>query len=64
MDGVFFREKFLLHAKIGIFSDTWIITQGVESTKKFSDNTGHDILELYNILENFWFSTSEAVLDI
>ena len=32
--------------------------------EKFSDNTGHNILELYNVLVKVGFATSKMKLDI
>ena len=46
-------------------SFTWknrdiFIIQGAESTRNFIENTGHDILELCNISENFWFTHKKS----
>ena len=61
----FFQQKFLFCAIIRLFPETQIIIQCVESEqKKFSDNLGHNILELYNILEKCPFTTSKALLHI
>ena len=35
-----------------------------EKIKKFSDNHGNNVLELYRVLENFGFNTNEAEVDI
>ena len=41
-----FQEKVIFWAKIGIFWKTWIIANDVRVKEKFSDNLGHNIVEL------------------
>ena len=41
-----FQEKVIFWAKIGIFWKTWIIANDARVKEKFSDNLGHNIVEL------------------
>ena len=34
------------------------------ANEKLSDNHGPNILELYDIIEKFWFTISKAMIDI
>ena len=62
-DGLFYIKTFSFEKKIGLFPETEIMWR-VRVKQKFSENLGHNILELSNILEKFRFTTSKAVLDI
>ena len=51
-------------SRINVFSETWISVDVQRAKEKFSDNTGHNILELYNVLVKVGFATSKMKLDI
>ena len=44
-----FQLRLVVVYPIELFSQTWIITEYVESKEKFSGNAGHSILVLYKV---------------
>ena len=44
-----------------VFNNWRVANKGMKRKKKFSDNHLHNILKLFDVLQNFIFTTSETM---
>ena len=51
-------------AKIWLFLEIWVIIKDLKIKLNFSENPGHDILVIYWVSVEVWFTTSKTGLDL
>ena len=46
-----------------LFLQFGALNKDIKCKRKFSDNLGHNVLTLFDVLASFWFTTSETNCD-